>query len=302
MPAKIKTSPRHRGHDRPFRPKKVGHRAFSQVYWPYLPGILVIGCLLSLGLRQSSFSTALKHPTSQVLAYASSMQEQALLQDTNSERMRADVPPLSENAQLDQAAQAKAKDMATRNYWSHNTPDGNAPWVFVTSQNYIYQKLGENLAAGFGDEQSAINGWMGSPHHRENLLDADFSQVGFGAAQSTDYTSAGGGPMTIVVAFYAKPATGEPVIASVKGDLASTDVSIAQLAVAKLPIVGLATDLAIGAALMAVLIWAGRHLRALRRALANGEQFAFTHPLFDVGLIVIAALSYLLTRTVGLIH
>lgn len=300
--AKIKTAPRHRGHDHPFRPKKVSHRAFSQVYWPYLPVILVIGFLLSLGLRQSSFSAALRHPTNQVLAYASSMQSQALLQDTNSERTQADVPLLSENAQLDQAAQAKAKDMATRNYWSHDTPDGNPPWVFVTNQNYTYQKLGENLAAGFDNEQSAINGWMASPHHKENLLDPSFSQVGFGIARSANYTSAGGGPMTIIVAFYAKPASGEPVIASVKGDSESTNVSAAQLAVAKLPVVGLATDLAIGAALMAILIWVGRHLRVLRRALASGEQFAFTHPLFDIGLIVIVALSYLLTRTVGLIH
>ena len=164
MTAKIKTVPRHRGHDRPFRPKKVSHRAFSQVYWPYLPVIFVISVLLPLGLKQSSFSTALRHPTHQVLAYATSMQDQTLLQDTNIERAQANVPLLSENAQLDQAAETKAQDMATRDYWSHNTPDGNPPWVFVTSQNYAYQKLGENLATGFNNEQSAINGWMGSPH------------------------------------------------------------------------------------------------------------------------------------------
>lgn len=302
MSAKIKTVPRHRGHDRPLRPKKISHQAFSRVYWPYLPVILVIGVLLSFGLRQSSFSSALKHPTSQVLSYALSMQSQTLLQDTNNERTQAHVPPLSENTQLDQAAQAKANDMASRNYWSHDTPDGNPPWVFVTDQNYAYQKLGENLATGFDTEQSTINGWMGSPHHKENLLDASYSQVGFGVARSADYTSAGGGPMTIVVAFYAKPASGEPVIAGVSGDVASTNVSLAQLATAKLPVVGLATDLAVGAMLMAILIWAGRHLRALRRALASGERFVFTHPFFDVGLVIIAALSYLLTRTAGLIH
>lgn len=300
--AKIKTTPRHRGHDHPFRPKKVSTKAFKQVYWPYLPVILVIGLLLSLGLRQSSFSTALKHPTNQVLSYASSMQPQALLVDTNSQRAQAHVPLLTQNAQLDQAAQAKANDMATRNYWSHDTPDGNPPWIFVTNQNYNYQKLGENLAAGFDNEQAAINGWMASPHHKENLLDASFSQVGFGVARSANYTSGGGGPMTIVVAFYAKPATGEPVTPSVKGDSAPTSISLAQLAVAKSPIVGLATYLAIGAVFAAILIWAGRHLRALRRALASGERFAFTHPLLDIGLIVIAALSYLLTRTAGLIH
>ena len=120
-------------------------------------------------------------------------------------------------------------------------------------------------------------GWAALTH-RDNLLDASFSQVGFGVAQSANYTATGSSPMTIVVAFYAKPASGEPVIASVKGDSSSTNVSMAQLAVARLPIVGLATDLAIGAALMAILIWAGRHIRAFRRALISGERFASPTP------------------------
>src|SRR5205809_4918263 len=63
----------------------------------------------------------------------------------------------------------------------------------------------ENLAAGFSDNQSTINGWMASPPHRENLLDPSFSEVGFGYANNHDYTSACGGPMTIVVAYYGKP-------------------------------------------------------------------------------------------------
>lgn len=302
MTAKIKTSPRHRGHDRPFRPKRVSRQAFSRVYWPYLPVILAIGFLSSLGVKQNSFLTALKHPTGKTLAYASSMQQQALLVDTNKQRQQSHLPPLQLNTQLDAAAQDKARDMTSRNYWSHNTPDGSPPWVFVVNQNYTYQKLGENLAAGFNDEQAAINGWMASPHHRENLMDPSFREVGFGVAQSSNYTSAGGGPMTVVVAFYGKPASDEPVISTVQGENTPSSVSVAQLATAKLPIASLATDLAIGATIMAILIWAGRHIRALRRTLVTGEQFAFSHPLLDVGLIIIAALSYLLSRTAGLIH
>jgi len=170
MTAKIKTTPRHRGYDHPFKPKKISHRAFNQVYWPYLPVILVIGLLSSLGISQGNFQNLVTHPSGSVLSYASSMQAQALLLDANNQQVQAHVPLLGENAQLDQAAQAKAQDMATRNYWSHNTPDGSPPWVFVANQNYSYQKLGENLAAGFDNEQAAINGWMGSSHHRERQL------------------------------------------------------------------------------------------------------------------------------------
>lgn len=299
---KIKTKPRYRGHDRPFRPKNVSRHAFKRVYWPYIPVLLVIGVLSSLAIGQSAFHAALKNPTGQVLAYANSMTEAKLLADTNQQRNLAKVQPLRQNPQLDNAAIAKANDMASRNYWSHNTPDGQEPWMFVTAQNYDYQKLGENLAAGFDSEQSTVNGWMGSPKHRENLLDPLFSDVGFGVAQMSNYSAAGGGPMTIVVAYYGRPASGEPIITSVKGDNSSTNVSVAQLATAKLPIAGLATNLAILAATVALFLWLGRHVRVFRKAVASGERFAVTHPFLDVGLIIIAALSYLLTRTAGLIH
>lgn len=300
--AKIKTAPRHKGHDRPFRPKKIGRQAFSRVYWPYLPVILAIGFLSSLGIKQGHFQAALRHPSGNTLAYATSMQKQVLLADTNRQRLQSNSLALKANDQLDKAAQNKAQDMASRNYWSHDTPDGHPPWKFVIDQNYSYQKLGENLAAGFNDEQTTINGWMASPHHRDNLLDPGFTDVGFGVAQSPSYSSAGSGPMTVVVAFYGIPANGQPAITAVRGDSAPASVSLAQVAVAKLPVVGLATELAVAIASLALLIWIGRHIRVLRRALANGERFAITHPLLDVGLITIAALSYLLTRTAGLIH
>jgi len=300
--AKIKTSPKSHSYDHPFKPRKVRSRAFNQVYWPYLPVILIVGLLFSLGLGQSGFKKALMRPNTSVLAYANSMQDLALLADTNAERSRFNLASLNLNSQLDQAAQIKANDMAARNYWSHQTPDGNPPWVFVAQQNYSYQKLGENLAAGFDSERSAINGWMASQTHKENLLDPGFSEVGFGIAQNPNYTSAGGGPMTIVVAFYGQSDSGGPKISIVKGDSSSKNVSLAQLAVAKLPVVGLATNLAILLAAGALAFWLGRHFMALKRALRKGEKFVFSHPFLDVGLITIAALSYLLTRTAGLIH
>ncbi|MBI2592131.1 hypothetical protein HYW36_01505 [Candidatus Saccharibacteria bacterium] len=300
--AKIKTSPRGRSHDHPFRPRKVSTRAFNRVYWPYLPVIFIIGILLFVGVRQESFQSVLKKPSGSVLSYASSMRQDALLADTNKERARQGLPILTLNDRLDLAAQAKAQDMTTRDYWSHKTPDGQPPWIFVAQSNYTYQKLGENLAAGFENERSTINGWMASQTHKANILDPNFSDVGFGIAQSANYTSAGGGPMTIVVAFYGKGSAETSTLSNVRGDSTPSNVSLAQLAVAELPIVSLATNLATLLAIGAIGIWVGRHFLILKRALAAGEKYAIKHPLLDIGLITIAALSYLLTRTVGLIH
>ena len=181
------------------RPKGVSKRAFEKVYWPYLPLVAVISLVLTFsGLGAKSVTNA----GGGVLAYASSMSVSGLLSSTNQKRADNGAPALSLNSKLNAAAQAKANDMASRNYWSHNTPEGNPPWVFVDAQGYAYQKIGENLAAGFTSESATVTGWMNSPSHKANMLDIAFKEVGFGYANNADYTSAGGGPMTIVVAFY----------------------------------------------------------------------------------------------------
>lgn len=181
------------------RPKGVSKRSFEKVYWPYLPLVAVIALTLTFsGLGAKSISGA----GGNVLAYATSMSASGLLSSTNQQRSANGAPALTLNSKLNSAAQAKANDMASRNYWSHNTPEGNPPWVFVDAQGYNYQKIGENLAAGFTSESATINGWMNSASHKANMLDIAFKEVGFGYANNADYTSAGGGPMTIVVAFY----------------------------------------------------------------------------------------------------
>jgi hypothetical protein len=357
MPAKIKSHARKNVHRRSHKPRGISDHAFKKVYWPYLPVVLIISVLLSLSVQSGALMALVRNPDGKVLAYATSMSVSGLLSSTNVARAQNGVAALSLNNQLDAAAQAKANDMASRNYWSHNTPEGNPPWVFVTNQGYSYQKLGENLATGFNDEQSTINGWMNSPPHKENLLDTAFTEVGFGYANNPNYTSAGGGPMTIVVAFYGKPQvlsqqTSAPPVAStsppassappkstpapapqpeaqlpasaatptaqtpqpssktppattqnsaLSSDLAAKS-SRAQLVLGSGSLAKFGTSLAILAALAAIGVWLSRHAFAVRRALAYSETFAIRHPLMDIGLLVIAALSFLLTQTAGLIQ
>lgn len=138
-----------------------------------------------------------------VLAYATDMTSNGLLQASNVERQKNGASNLRLNQDLIQAAQAKANDMVQRNYWSHNTPDGQPPWVFIQQAGYDYKKAGENLAYGFTTSSGAVTGWMNSPPHRENLLDKAYVDVGFGIANSSNYNSSG--PETVVVAMYGQP-------------------------------------------------------------------------------------------------
>lgn len=199
---------------------------FLKVYTPYLPLILLVISSIFLSVRPSS-STAMKKDTSSsssVLAYATNVSVSGLLGSTNQQRTANSVGSLAINSKLNSAAQAKANDMVSRNYWSHNTPDGSLPWVFITNAGYSYSRAGENLAYGYADSADTITGWMGSATHKANLLDGNFTEVGFGIANSVDFIGSpedtagypNVGNQTIVVAMYAAPyATPAPTPAPV---------------------------------------------------------------------------------------
>jgi hypothetical protein len=168
---------------------------YAKTYWPYLPMLLVVLAGFVLNLSWNAGKS--------VLGYATSMDITSLLQETNIQRAQNGDSALSLNSQLAQAAQAKANDMAARNYWSHITPDGDEPWVFIAQTGYSYQAAGENLAYGFDSSAAAVSGWMNSPSHRENLLNNNYLDVGFGIANAANYQD--NGEETIVVAMYGTP-------------------------------------------------------------------------------------------------
>ena len=135
----------------------------------------------------------------QVLAYATEMSRSGLLSGTNAARSANGLAPFALNSKLNSSAQAKAQDMADKNYWAHVSPDGTEPWYFFDQAGYSYVRAGENLAYGFMTSQGAVDGWMNSPSHRANIL-GDYYDVGFGIVNAPDYQNSG--QQTIVVAHY----------------------------------------------------------------------------------------------------
>jgi hypothetical protein len=55
----------------------------------------------------------------------------------------------------------------------------------LTSQVSGWQKIGENVGVG-PDENSIENAFMNSTHHRDNILDPDYTLVGVGTARGSD--------------------------------------------------------------------------------------------------------------------
>jgi len=127
-----------------------------------------------------------------ILGYASSIPPDKIVTLINQKRQDQGLPALTSNSQLTQAAIAKGNHMLANGYWAHTAPDGTEPWYFFTSNGYQYKYAGENLARDFMDPESAVEAWMASSSHRENILSTRYKETGVavveGSLSGTDST------------------------------------------------------------------------------------------------------------------
>ncbi|MCC6290509.1 hypothetical protein IT398_00305 [Candidatus Nomurabacteria bacterium] len=127
---------------------------------------------------------------------------EALVALTNETRQATSLPDLETNSLLTRAAQLKAEDMATRGYFSHQSPEGEEPWTWLDKVGYKFSYAGENLAVNFFDSRDVAEAWRRSPTHEANLIRPVFSEIGIGVAAG-NYQ---GRNTLFVVQFFGKPA------------------------------------------------------------------------------------------------
>ena len=101
---------------------------------------------------------------------------------TNAERAKAGCGPLTVDATLTAVAQAHSQDMATNDYFDHNSQDGRTPFDRMTAAGYRYSTAAENIAAGQRTPQDVMTAWMNSPGHRANILNCALKEIGVGYA------------------------------------------------------------------------------------------------------------------------
>lgn len=119
---------------------------------------------------------------------------------TNQYREAVGLQPLDRVSKIDQIARSHSQDMAERNYFEHETPEGLDPTDRGNAAGYGCRKdygsyytfgLGENIfwhsGGWYGAERLAeeiMEGWMDSPGHRQNIMDPDYDRIGVGVAIS----------------------------------------------------------------------------------------------------------------------
>jgi uncharacterized protein YkwD len=106
----------------------------------------------------------------------------------NQERAKAGCGALTVDSRLTTAARGHSQDMATRNYFDHNTPDGVTPWTRINNAGYKFSQAAENIAEGQSTPASVMDAWMNSEGHRENILNCALHNIGVGLAYNGSHT------------------------------------------------------------------------------------------------------------------
>ena len=108
----------------------------------------------------------------------------------NAIRTKAGLPPLTPDEGLVRVARARSDDMATRNYFSHTTPEGEKFLGMLSQRGIGYKYAGEILARNnYPDAQApgtAMTTYLNSAPHKAILMDGRYNLVGVGYARSDE--------------------------------------------------------------------------------------------------------------------
>lgn len=179
---------------------------------------LVSGALLTLFCAYCVQSSPSTPPASSELFDLDQL-EQSVHQLVNNHRSRNSLAPLNWNGPLADLARAHSADMLQRDYFAHNSPDGQTPAdraddagfeCIIVKEGSQRVGIGENIFTTYsfhsyeisesgGTEtvkynwksseelaEEIVSTWMKSRGHRRNILSNDYVQEGIGAVVGTD--------------------------------------------------------------------------------------------------------------------
>jgi uncharacterized protein YkwD len=121
---------------------------------------------------------------------AASVDERRAFELVNAERARRGLPPLVWDGSLARVARYHSDNMAGEGFFNHVDRDG----LDISGRAELlglrgWRTLGENIAynQGYADPTAfAVERWMISSKHRENILSGEYTHAGLGVARSAD--------------------------------------------------------------------------------------------------------------------
>jgi uncharacterized protein YkwD len=127
-------------------------------------------------------------PISPSLAEATPIEREAF-ETANLVRVKNGLLPLEWDAQLCRLARAHSADMAKRVFFNHVTPEGLRLRDRARLAGVHFRVIAENIAYNQGYQSPgafAVERWMISPGHRENILESMFQASAIGVFVTAD--------------------------------------------------------------------------------------------------------------------
>ncbi len=113
--------------------------------------------------------------------------EQEVVRLVNAQRAQNGLKPLAENWELSRVARYKSADMASRRYFSHESPTYGSPYQMMRNFGISFRSAGENIAYGQRTPAAVVGAWMNSSGHRANILSSSYTQIGVGYHEAGNY-------------------------------------------------------------------------------------------------------------------
>lgn len=113
--------------------------------------------------------------------------EQEVVRLVNEQRAKSGLGALTLNSELSNIARIKSQDMLDNNYFSHTSPNFGSTFTLLGKYGISYRTAGENIAMGYATPQAVVTGWMNSPGHRANILNASYTKIGVGYVANGNY-------------------------------------------------------------------------------------------------------------------
>lgn len=98
----------------------------------------------------------------------------------NAARYKYGLEPLEDDEDVSHVAKGHSVDMAERDYFNHDSPDGETLKDRVEQGGLDYVTAGENIATGHTSPIFSHHSLMNSMEHRVNILNPDYTHIGLG--------------------------------------------------------------------------------------------------------------------------
>lgn len=112
--------------------------------------------------------------------------ESELLKLINLEREKNNLPDFEIDDALQNVARLKANDIVQNNYFSHTSPTYGTPFEMLKNNSIAYKTASENIA-GNSSIAGAIESWLNSETHKENILSTNYNYTGIAVVDSIAY-------------------------------------------------------------------------------------------------------------------